>query len=324
MIRKISFWMILAFGILTSSVLGAAADSARFEKIQEEMEIMADIMKRAVKKDDDCERCSVSIRSHYLADQGAVFHINASGRHRSFSFSGDRDFEHIVLPDLPDVAIPAIAPHVQLIEGEVADILIQVDDALAEANIEIEDLRAGDDTSWSWNWTDDSDHQRTLISGQNKEMRKLGRERSRLRRELSELSREMRRAEAEEKELDKIKREHQNLQKEYETANEQYQALSEEHKKQIKIIKIKRDEKRKARSEETRKKNESIQTQVLHALCEYQATLKNVPGNEHISLLFENMAEKNRANVLVFKKSSLARCTPEKDKVAEKALRYMI
>lgn len=333
MIKKLTLWSILAFGSYASTVSGAAADQARYEKIQEEMKVISALMKSSVKKDEGCEKCAISIRSHYLARQGAVFYVRSSGSQRFVTYSGSGGFEHIDMPDLPELSSlsslsslsdPAIAPHVESIEGNVTDIMIEVDEALSEAgiDIDIEDIGDSSDSSWSWSWSDDSDHDMHMLSGQHEEIRDLRREKDRLRREASRLKRDMRSAEKEE--LKRLQQEQESLQEEFEKTNAQYKALAEQRKKKVLAIKVKRAESRRERSEKIRQKNESIKTRVLHTLCEYQATLKNLPQKEHVSLFFESMADKNRSNVFVFDKSSLDQCTPEKGKVAEKALRYLL
>ena len=300
-----------------------------YDKIRMELDIMSDIMKRAVENDHECDNCRIKIKSQYLAAQGAVFEITRSGQNRFFSYHFAPDDEDIHIPQVP--AIPGVAAAINI-----DDILVSVEDELAGVEDELADIereltvtidteeKDPDHSFWSWSWSNDASND--TISDEDKQrkndIQEISRERRALAREIRQYEREIR--ELKRKDDDDTRKQQEVLEKKLAETRERHAALQKERADQIKIIRIKKAEVQKERAEETRRSNEMAQSLVMGALCEYQATLKNLPKDEHVSLIFEGMEESRQSRIFVFKRSALNSCRPAKEDMENNALKYLI
>lgn len=311
--------LILLLPITLLAGLAGAAGSIDFTKIRDELDVMADIMRRSVKSNDQCEGCSLNVKSYYLADQGAVFHLRASGFSRilgvpgegGFDFDFDFDFGHGVAPAVPS-NLPILAHSIA------EEALHDVEEELVESKIIIQ--RDGDQQGiWSW-FGDESDNE-MADEEQEENIRNLRREQRKLKRNVSKLRAQ---ADLEEDKEEKLQKEREEMMRELEKVKEKLGSLVAERKEKMKALHEKRELKHKAMKEKRAATNELIKGLVMKSLCEYQSTLRNLPQQEHISLVFEGMEEKKRTNVFVFKKSTLANCESGKEKFQSKALKYML
>lgn len=304
--------------VLTYLLAPTPALAADYEKIRRELDILSDFIVRTVRDSDDCERCTVKLRSHYLAQQGALFQIRRSGSHGFVTIHSDHDSSSFFLPAVP--AIPDIKDiHVA---DEMEDTLLSVEDALSDIEMDVEivldapDADEQDSSFWSWNWDDNSQ------SEESRAYRDSVRKNREAQRALRQLERKMRRAEKEE--MKALEKQHEKLKDEYADVRKEYTELAEKHKENIRLIKIKREKKIKERLAESQEKNEQTKALVLGTLCEYQATLKSLPEDEYVTLIFEGMEEQSKSNVMIFEKAALENCSPDKDKMESVALKYVM
>ncbi|MDH5738020.1 MAG: OmpH family outer membrane protein [Gammaproteobacteria bacterium] len=297
-------------------LLMASAGAADYKKIGMELDIMADIMQSALKNSDDCQDCRIRVESFYLANQGAVFHITRPGASRFLSLAVDRDDHSLHIPPVPPVPGAQGALNID-------DIMITVDGALAEVEAELEheiiirDDEDDDFSFWSWNWSD-SDSPET--SDQREALRQLSRERRSLRREIRDLTREQRTLS--EKDARDLEARQKDIQAKLDEVQEKYAALQKNRLEKIDAIRAERLDRIEERQEAARKKNEAVKALVTQTLCEYRTTLRNLPKDEQLSLVFKGMAEDNQVEVHVFDSAAMQNCEP--GKIREKGLRYLL
>lgn len=314
---------IITFSLI-AGLLSYGLMAADYDKIGRELDVLSDFMKRTVKENDDCEKCSVKIRTHYLANQGAVFQVRRAGSYGFVSVNSDGNHQEFVLPSLP------LAPEAPLVHGvhdmdevilSVDEAMISVDEALKDINMDISvDIDSSEDSEndnsfWSWNWTDDN-------HDQNREYRDIARERRAAKRELHQIERQI--ARASEDDLKSLEEEREKAQKAYEEARERYEEVAKDRKEKIRKRIVIRNEKLKERKAEFQKKNNKTMELVLATLCDYQATLKSLPDDEHVSIIFEGMEDRVKSNFMIFKKSKLESCEPEASEMEEISLKYVM
>lgn len=309
--------ILILLSITLLAGLASAAGSTDFTKIRDELDVMSDIMGRGVKSSDKCEGCSLNIKSYYLANQGAVFHLRSSGFSRIIGISGESDFDFDF--DLGHKTAGEIPSNLPILAHSIAEeALHDAEEQLVESKITIQ-RSGGQQGIWSW-FGDESDNE-IADEEQEETIRNLRREQRKLKRNVKKLRAQ---ADLEEDNEEKLQKQREELMRKLETVKKKVSVLVAERKEKIKARHEKRELKHKAMREEREAKNELIKTLVMKSLCEYQSTLRNLPQQEHISLVFEGMEEKKRSNVFVFKKSSLKNCESGKEKFESKALKYML
>ncbi len=274
----------------------------QFEGIDRDVTIMTQILEGVFEAEDQCRHCR--IETHYLAEQGIVFFISVP---RLLP-----DGEYGVEVDLSDLDVPDIAGLEQ--------IPAMVDGVLADLEVELQGLEP-------WIYMGDEGRTRylTIVRGVSREIREAMRD---VRRERRDIQRQIRENE--------IKMIHEEGEASREEINDKVMALSEKlaelEKKEEKLNARLREahEQARARREEAREKmrkarqerQRAAEDTVLRTLCDYGSTLKNLPDDEHVSIVFEEFPSADGDTVYVFKRRDVARCTGGADKLKEQAVSY--
>ncbi len=264
--------------LLGSAVTHADTD---FTRIQKDVTVMSNIMKGAFEAEDECRGCNPRIDANYLASQGAVFTVRMNSW-RSFKLHDDHSNSYsFVIPS------PGEVEHVQITEV-VSEVLDNVGAVMEDVGERIE-LRLGD-----------FEHEELMLH-QDSETRRALRDLNRERRELEYQRREheIEMIHADEATRKKIESRIESLEKKVAAVEEKQAKLSKEfevereEREKKRLLKVK---KAKQRADEQRTTVENV---VLRSLCDYGTTLKNIPKDEHVSILFEqNNSDKTRILVM--------------------------
>jgi len=272
-------FLMTAVLLLLSATTGA---EPRFEAIAKDVGVMTQILKSAL-QDGKCRHCSVT--SHYLAHQGVAFSISFPSL---FGLTGDLDDKLAQLDDLDGARL--------------ADIPSIVQDALSSVDIQVDNLDAAmaADAPSVTGITDIDPTLRTKVRKLRTERRELERrlvekqmnlihlsndeERSRLQSEIDELN----------DRLDTLRNDEKSLYKQVEAEREK--------------IRAKRHAERERMEKSANEKRRQAEDVTLGALCNYGTTLKNIPDDEYISLIFDRPPSGKTDAVLVFKRAAIDGC----------------
>lgn len=280
--------VLLGSTLLLSGVAAIAAPD--YERIHKDVTVMSNIIKGAFESDANCRGCGARIEANYLANQGAVFTVSAS-TWRSFNLSdGHPNSYSFVIPSPDEVE------HIEITEV-VSEVLDNVGAVMEDVGERIE-VRLGD-----FEYDE-------MVMRQDSETRRILRDINRERRELEYRRREneielihadeptRKRVEKRIKELeDKIARVEEKQAKVSKTFEKERE--ERERQRQVKVKKAKLE----AEQQQT-----AIENIVLQSLCDYGATLKNIPDSEHVSVLFEQRKE-SKADVMVMDMKDIKGCS---------------
>jgi len=295
---------ILAIGLLIAiTVSGTAAPQADYSRIKKDLSVMAQIVKSAFKDDASCENCQVKISTNYLAEQGAIFTITDFRQFYGFTFSdGDRNAQ-----------VEEALQSIEFIPDMVGDILVDVGASLEETGARIEIFRDDDE------WGHDGDHDRIDRSARNS-VRQLGRETRELEYQVREheiallhSEEESERKELEtsikqlEAEIEKLTQKREQFNQEYETAKQDRVRQRRERRAKI----AQRDSQRLAQA----------QSIIMQTFCDYGSTLKNLPDDERVSIIFKRRQEGNDS-IFIFDKAQVTDCDSNGDQLKAKAFAY--
>jgi len=285
---------LLISGLVATASFAFAVD---YPSINKDMRIMKRIIETALNESQG-RRLGSRIDATYLARQGMVFTINASNVIPMPSFDGDweawgesvgESALSIVQSVVP--AIEPIAPEAAMeLEAELAEGLADLSGENIEAR---EQLRA----------------ELELLREQLRDSKENLRDNLR---ELRDIERERYRSDAGERErLDKRRAE--------------IEKRIEKNKQGMNAYKEKMDEYRKARDKKVRERKVNVINNTIQTLCDYSASLKNLPRDEHVTLIFNNYAdEKGKSDrIYVFKRGDVVDCDRDDvQKLIRKAYAY--
>ncbi|MCB1644345.1 MAG: hypothetical protein KDI36_02785 [Pseudomonadales bacterium] len=297
---------------LTGSLLFATAATAAdkdFSRVIRDIEVMSEVLKGAFKAESDCDYCRVNIETRYLASQGAVFTITAP---RGFAFRfNTSEFE---VPSPEELHIVREFERVE----ELNEIPELVGDALRNINISVDGLEdmLVTVTSDAYSWTDD-DHS-------DRDIRESLRD---LRREQREVEREMR-----EMELELIHVEDDAQRRDINNSIKDLQKKLTEREAKVAQLKAQIDEKREAREQQRQaaqaklaeaeaERIKQMQAVAIRSFCDYGATLRNLPDDEYVSLVFDRAGKEQDARVYVMPRDAIADCRSPED-LLKKAITY--
>ena len=271
--------LVIIPGILAASFAYAAPD---VERIHKDVTVMSTIINGAFEADDTCKNCKPKIETSYLANQGAVFTIRANSW-KSFQFGDDGEGFSFVIPPSEPNAVRRVE-----ITEMVGDILNDVGVAMDEVSSHIELSLEG------------LDEERPFIhldSEARRDLRDLNRERREMEYQRREYEIEL--IHAEEDERKRIEGKIAEIEKktaQMEARQAELSKVYEEQKREREQAREERREKARAASE---KQLAQIEDVVLRSLCDYGATLKNIPNDEHVSIIFERKnSEQQRVYVV--------------------------
>lgn len=275
-------------GLLVSAATFSYA--ANYDDINKDMRIMKKIIETSISGNN---RYSTRVEVMYLAKQGMVFTIHSSGAFHIPAPDGDWEAwgQAIGANTLSIVqeAIPAMAP-------------ILPPEAMAEMEAEIAQGMA------------DLDGERSEVAAQIAEELRYMREQMRDNkeeyrdnlRELRELEREKYRAEKDRR--DAIEQKRKALEKRI-----------EQNKTKMDTYNEKMQEYRNARQKRSKEKRMAIINETIRAICDYNASLKSLDNDEHVTVIFNKFSESNKKDdrVYVFDKSDLSDCDSDDDGVKD-------
>ena len=292
-IRKRNLALNIAAIVAASSITAYSWAAPDYDRIRKDINVMVGIVKSAFQDNSDCQRCSVRISGHYLADQGVVFNVDpASGR---YEFVYDDDIELVtrgVVAGIP---------------GMVSDILDNVHTGLEMA-----------EKSYAWEWHTDDD-----VRGLDREAREELRE---ARRELREASRELREVtiemiHAEDDELQDLRRREKEIEGRVADIESKQQTLeskmTEQVEQRVRERELRLAERREQRHAEIRK----VEDIVLNTFCDYSRTMRSIPKNEKVSIIVKK--DGDSSDVFVFDQDELASCDSTRGSVRDHALSYV-
>jgi hypothetical protein len=287
-----------------------------FNKIRKDIKVMNKIITTALESDDECGKCRASVRGSYLAGQGAMFVISPRRSHfGDVSITdGDWGVQHMELEDLA-----ALEGLPEMIDDIVSGVGIAIRD------IDIDDADHGDHEDheiFTTRYGRQSDSSRQARN----ELRSLQREMRQLRDEQRQQEIELIRAE------DELKKDLENsirkLESEMTTLEAKREALSGELDKQRERRSQEREKARKIAAEARQKQNTLLEHLVLSTMCDYGASLKNLPQKERVTLLFEREGKRwseNKTRMYVMDKKDLLACqsnTLDTDGLIKKSIAY--
>jgi hypothetical protein len=296
--------------VTTAFSVGVDAAESDYSKIKRDIQVMTQVMIGAFENAEECSDCTIKVESNYLASQGAVFSIAPS---RGFSFIfNDRDF-NFRIPDFTDV--PDHADVEILTESEeLSDMVEGIVEGVEVSLSDLSHVISGEDfESHAFSYNTDSSMRDAL-----REIRRSERE---LQNEIREYEIELIHEEEESK-IRKIDSELEKLSMQIEANNAKKELMRKEIEKERHIIVKKREEVRERKQQQEQMKYQQVEKIALAAFCDYGSMLKNVPKNEHISLIFEGGKKRGESDqIYVFEKSDLDNCSTPKS-LAAKSIKY--
>ncbi len=272
--------------LISASAFSAAPD---YSELNKDMRIMKRIFETALSESEK-NRFGNHVDARYLAKQGMVFTISSGALLRVPSFNGDWESwgESVGASALSIVesVIPAVEPFAPEAAVEMEhELEMEMENLRSERSEEMEKLR----------------EELEMLREKARETKEVYRDSLR---ELREIERERYRAESDRrKELDEKRLELEKRIEKNKQGMEAYQKKMEEY--------------REIRRQGVRKKKENVVNNALATLCDYSASSKSLPSDEHVTLIFEDFAEgsKKEDQILVFKKSQLSKCDSDEEGV---------
>lgn len=323
--------LLLSAAISSSIIAAAAAPGPDYSKIRKDLNVMSQVVKSAFNNNDSCKGCSVKVDTNYLAKQGAVFTINTYLSQRSHSYSsahsdggentfviGDSTFDRLaplteleVLEELGDLENIMAIPEIQEIQDMVGNILVGVGESLEEAGTRIE--------LFDREWDQHTPHIRIDRSS-----RLASRE---LSREVRDIAYEIRDLEIEllhandsdeqkniEKRMNTLEDKLAKVEAKRDKFEDKQRAKKSEFDKRKELQRLKR-------KQENNKILVDVQDIVLQSFCDYGSTLKHIPLDEKISVVF-HYVRKHKDTIFVLDKDDVSNCGDTK-KLKATALTYL-
>ncbi len=285
------------------SLLAAVTVAAKndYSKIRKDVSVMAGIIKGAFQDNDACKGCRIKVETTYLAQQGAVFTIKTYAV-RGFAIAGSHD-GHGSFYDLRSLQSLEHIPEI------VNSILVEVDDSLDDITARIEVVEEFDGADFS----------RRHVYIDRSSVRELGRKTRDLEFQMRDYEIELLHAEDEadrkrledsirslEKDIEALAVRREGVNRKYETARKE------------------RDAERQAqRAERARKRTQKLvrtQEVIMQTFCDYGSTLRNLPNDEYVSVVFER--KDDSSSIFVLNKDQVANCKSDGNGLMKKALTY--
>jgi hypothetical protein len=282
---------------LAVSGLIHAQQPANLEPVLRELGIMRNIFAAAMEQNQDNKFFGngPAPDALYLARQGMIFTFNLPQGNgfnsfmycdkdcADFSFDFDADID-IDVPDA-DIDVPGGLPSFPAMAGILLaqEQLRETNEALRERNDELRELNEA-------------------LRDKNDELRQL-------QRDMRELAREQRNNpddESLETQMETLREQNEELQNELEQQSDAYRQMNEDIQNE--------------RIAAANTLREAHIDQVLGVLCDYGSTLKALPADENVSLVFRNFAG-NADQVYVFSRAAVADCTSA-DSLQQSAISY--
>jgi hypothetical protein len=279
----------LGTALLASHAVLAEQD---FGRIHKDVTVMSNIIKGTFESSNACRGCRPRIESNYLADQGAVFTVSMNSW-RSFEVS--QEFN-------PSSSYSFVIPSPN--EVQQVEITEVVSEVLDNVGMVMDDL--GERIEFRLN---DFEHDE-LVLRQDSETRRALRDLNRERRDLEFQRREyeIEMIHANEEQRKKIEKQVLGLEGKVREVEEKQAKLSKAFESEREERERKRQAKLQQAKAEAEAQQKAMEDVVLQSLCDYGATLKNIPSSEHVSLIFDR-GSKTPSNVLVMDMKDVQGCT---------------
>ena len=132
-----------------------------------------------------------------------------------------------------------------------------------------------------------------------------------VRRKLREYSRKMDMAVAQDRETEDIEEEIGDLEAELEALDKQYDTLAADIEREHERFREEREGRYAQRRTDRQQAYAALESLLLQTLCDYGATLRSLPSNEHVNLLIENVRGEDGNEydrVYVFEKKDVLAC----------------
>tara|TARA_R110002072_G_scaffold104540_2_gene228990 strand:+ start:3189 stop:4082 length:894 start_codon:yes stop_codon:yes gene_type:complete len=266
--------------LLASAATAQAAPE--IDRIHKDVMVMANTIELAFKQDESCNHCDPKIETSYLANQGVVFTVRANSW-RSFHVGQESDGFSFVIP-------PSEPNEVRRVEIKqmVGDILDGVGVVMDEVENQIEFSLA------------DLQDENSIIRIDSETRRGL-REINRERREIEYRRREyeIELIHADEDERKEIEKQVKELEQEIAVLETRQAKLSKTYEEEKRVREAARQAKREKAKMEAEEQLAMIEGIVLRSLCDYGTTLKNIPKDEHVSVVFERKNEPEQRIVVM-------------------------
>jgi hypothetical protein len=283
--------LLLPLLLTAAASASAAPDIARIHK---DVMVMANTIELAFKQDESCNHCDPKIETSYLAKQGAVFTVRANSW-RSFHIGQESDGFSFVIPQIEPTEVRRIE-----ITEMVGDILDGVGIVMEEVGSQIEFITD----------MEDGDSIMRIGSETRRGLRELNRERREI--EYRRREHEIELIHADEEERKELEGRIQELEKEIAPLESRQLKLSETYEAEKKVRGAARQAKRQKAKNESEARLALIEGIVLRSLCDYGATLKNIPSDEHVSVVFEQKKE-SKQRIVVMEIDDVSSCKDAKD-----------
>lgn len=271
--------VILALVLASASYAQAAPD---IERIHKDVTVMSTIIDGAFKADESCDHCDPNIETSYLANQGAVFIIRPNSWKSFHLDTGEDSFSFDIQPSEPN--------EIRRIEIKelVGDILDNVGVVMGEVGSQIE---------ISLSNLEDEDSILHIDSETRRSLRELNRERRELEYQRREHQIELIHADEDEKK--RVEKSIQDLAQRIATLEMRQTTLSKTYETEKKERQVAREIKRNMAKERVDARLALIEDIVLRSFCDYGGTLKNIPTDEYVSVIFEqDKAEEQQIMVM--------------------------
>lgn len=271
--------VILALVLASASYAQAAPD---IERIHKDVTVMSTIIDGAFKTDESCDHCDPNIETSYLVNQGAVFIIRPNSWKSFHLDTGEDSFSFDIQPSEPN--------EIRRIEIKelVGDILDNVGVVMGEVGSQIE---------ISLSNLEDEDSILHIDSETRRSLRELNRERRELEYQRREHQIELIHADEDEKK--RVEESIQELAQRIATLEMRQTTLSKTYETEKKERQVAREIKRNMAKERVDARLALIEDIVLRGFCDYGGTLKNIPTDEYVSVIFEqDKAEEQQIMVM--------------------------
>lgn len=303
---------IAMLGLICVSVSAFAAD-IDYSRIKKDVNVMSQILRSAFDQDDH-RHPGLDVEGNYLAKQGAVFTIDAPRFMRGFSINiGDGDNDVLVMRGSDRiVSIP------------------EIDEALSDAMEDLEDeLEDLDNFHFEWigepgmyNYEYNIEDRIRLDRETRAAMREISREMRDIERQISENRLELIH-EDDEGQRAELEREIDELTRELEATQEKREKLESRLEEERRKVEQKRAEVREKMRAAREEQMALVEKTVMQSLCDYGATLKNLPRDEHVSVIMETHAGDEDRRIYVFDQADVTDCRSGPSELVSKATQYM-
>lgn len=303
-------------GLLLLPALAGADD---YESIRKDVRVISKIVSTALEEEPDCKRCRASVSASYLARQGVILNLRLK---RSSWFERETPFHlgHIGPADGQQIAIFTDEDGNAFSSEDWPQVIVDIRkhvDGIPEMVSEIlEDVRVDGD----WEAKRSSRVIRRIDSDDRDAMRELRRKRQSLEDRIRDVEIDIIHAKTDDAEKEQARLD--GLSDELETVVHAESALRESREERNRKQRDARTQERERERASRLEQQDQALDVVFAALCDYGVALKNLPRDEHVSLVVSGY-EDDRDKVFVMEKPDVTACGNEPGKLREKALSYV-